>query len=87
MKKESLITVYVEKKFLLAFRILMLSLAIVFFIPVWNCLDDGYVISKGEKRDTTSMVFFLYILKYLAMSMLFLWLGTGGAKEKNNSSD
>jgi hypothetical protein len=82
--KEHLIRVHVEKKFLHVFRIIMLVVAGACFIPIWNAIDNGYVIYRGEKGTFLELLFYMYLVKYFLITGLFVWLGTGGVHEKKN---
>lgn len=82
MKSNVLMRVYLEKKFLLAFRLLMIFVALYFLWPIYGAFNDGYVIVKGSKRMEGQMSFYSYLIKDLLIAALFIWLGTGGAREK-----
>lgn len=82
MKSDALMRVYLEKKFLLAFRLLMFFVALCFLWPIYGAFNDGYVIVKGSKRMAGQMSFYSYLMKELLIAGLFIWLGTGGAREK-----
>ena len=82
MKNDILIRVYLDKKFLLAFRLLMFFVVFYFLWPLYGALSDGYVIVKGSKRVAGQFSFYSYLIKELLIASLFIWLGTGGAREK-----
>jgi hypothetical protein len=82
MKNDVLIHVYLEKKFLLAFRFLMIFVALYFLWPIYNAFDKGYIIAKGSKSSMNDMSFYFFVFKDLLIAALFIWLGTGGAREK-----
>ncbi len=82
MKSDILIRVYLEKKFLLAFRLLMLFVALYFLWPVYKAFDQGYIIAKGSKSSINDTSFYFFVFKELLIAALFIWLGTGGSKEK-----
>lgn len=82
MKNDSLMQVHLEKRFLLAFRLLMFFVASLFLWPVYEAFNNGHVVTKGDKELEGSLIFYLYILKQLIFAGLFIWLGTGGAREK-----
>lgn len=82
MKNDILIRVYLEKKFLLAFRMLMIFVALYFLWPVYNAFDNGYIIAKGSKNSINDPSFYFFVFKELLIAALFIWLGTGGAREK-----
>lgn len=82
MKKEGLVIIFLRKKQLVVFKLLMLLLACICILPIWDGLDNGYVITKGNVREKGSLIFYLYFLKYFLAAMLFLWLATGGSREK-----
>jgi len=87
MKSDTLICVYLEKKFLLAFRCLMIFVALFFLWPIYIAFNDGYVIGKGSKRMASELSFYSYLLKEFFIASLFIWLGTGGAREKKADED
>ena len=82
MKKDTLIRVYLEKKFVLAFRLLMIFVALFFLWPIYDAFNSGYVVAKGSKRMEGEMSFYTYLIKELVIAALFIWLGTGGVREK-----
>lgn len=83
MKNDVLIHVYLEKKFLLAFRFLMIFVALYFLWPIYNAFDKGYIIAKGSKSSMNDMSFYSFVFKDLLIAALFIWLGTGGAERRN----
>ncbi len=87
MKSDTLICVYLEKKFLVAFRCLMIFVALSFLWPIYTALNDGYVMTKGSKSIAGQPSFYLHLLKELLIASLFIWLGTGGAREKKADED
>lgn len=82
MKDDLLMHVYLEKKFLLVFRLLMFLIVSLFLWTVYEAFDNGYVETKGNKELEGSLIFYLYILKQLVFAGLFIWLGAGGARDR-----
>lgn len=62
----------------------MIVLALSFLWPMYNALDNGYVMVKGDKRLIGEPSFYSYFIKEIFISLLFIWLGTGGACEKKS---
>lgn len=77
-----LVRVYVPKKFLLGYRLIMLSVALVFVWDIYSLWDLGYYVSKGVKYYMGSGPFVFYIGRQLIFCLVFLWLATGGTSEK-----
>jgi hypothetical protein len=86
MEKINLIRVYIEKKYLLSFKVIMIFITLFFLSNIYIAVDDGFVFYKGDKRLLGETLFNMYVLKDLMISSLFLWLATGGslAKEPNS---
>jgi hypothetical protein len=60
----------------------MFFVAVFFLWPIYSAYDDGYVIVRGSKRMAGELSFYSYIIKQLLIAALFIWLGTGGSREK-----
>lgn len=84
MKKDALIHVYLEKKFLWVFRLLMIVVAMCFMWPIYDAFNDGYVTINGSKWMNGQMSFYTYLIKYFLIAALLIWLGTGGARQKKS---
>lgn len=84
MNKEKLIRVSLSKKYILAFRIFMLTIAILSLAPIYVAFTKGTFVSHGMKFDIGSPVIYMYCFKYLLISALFIWLGTAGCKVKES---
>lgn len=85
MKNEHIMRVYLEKKFLFSFRLLMFFAATFFLWPIYDAFNDGYVVVKGVKRLEGQESFYSYLIKEAAIAAMFIWLGTGGVREKKDS--
>lgn len=78
-----LIKVYLKKKHLLPFRVFMVLVSLPFVINSYEtlttsiALDGKFTFVKGEHWG-----YYTYLGKNLVFSLLFLWLGLFGAKEK-----
>lgn len=76
------LVVYLDKKFLTAFRILMIIVSIPFLHDVYTVFSSevansgGVVTKKGEGWG-----YYAYLFKKLAFAFFFIWLGTFGAKD------
>jgi hypothetical protein len=82
MKKDILIRIYLDRKYLLAFRILLISISAYFLWEVFIALQQGHTMVKGSESTSNQPSFYIHLLKYIFVFLLFFWLGTGGAKEK-----
>lgn len=83
MYKFKLIRIYVDKKYLLSFKLVVLILALPFLYKVYDLITTGMVIDgehtfiKGEDSG-----FYSYLINYITFSALLLWLGFFGFKDK-----
>lgn len=83
MSNRKPLVVYLDKKYLVAFRITMLVVSLPFLNDVYLIIDSGiadsgeYIINRGEGWG-----YYAYLFKKSAFAFLFIWLGTLGAKEK-----
>ncbi len=87
MTKGGPLVVYLDKKYLLAFRITMIIVSIPFLQDVYVVLSTGIANSGGvitEKGEGWG--YYAYLFKKLAFALLFLWLGSFGAKDKTKAS-
>ena len=82
MRSDMFIRVYVEKKVLMGYRILMLLIASYFFWSIYVAFDNGFAFSKGRAIPINDSSFPFFVIRELAFASLFIWLGTGGAREK-----
>ncbi len=83
MTKEKLISVSLSKKYILAFRMVMIFLSVFSLTPIYNAFSSGVFVTHGMKFDISSSVIYIYSIKYFLTSAVFMWLGTGGCKVKN----
>ncbi|MDJ0917633.1 MAG: hypothetical protein QNJ05_07710 [Woeseiaceae bacterium] len=86
MKETKPIRVYLEKKWLTPFRILMLMLATPFIADVYSALATG--VSQGRVYDPTiDEPFYLYVevLRDAAFALLMLWFATFGSSRKSEN--
>lgn len=86
MTKREPLVVYLDKKFLLAFRITMLIVSLPFLHDIYTVLSTGVANSGGvitEKGEGWG--YYAYLFKKLAFAFLFIWLGTFGAKDKTQA--
>lgn len=84
MRNHKFVVVYLEKKFLFGFRLLMLFVAYVFAMNAYEAIDTSVIRYRGREITSELGAFYLHLLKEVLISLLFLWLATGGAKEKKN---
>jgi len=84
MSKVRLIRVYLEKKYLLAFRAVMLMVAVPFFITVYKALISGSIETRSGAIETlgNGSGFYIIILEKIAFILFFIWIGTFGSAEK-----
>ena len=82
------LVVYLDKRYLLAFKICMLLVSLPFLYDVFIILSSGladsgeYVVKRGEGWG-----YYAYFFKKSAFAFLFVWLGTLGSKEKLNTPE
>ena len=79
MSKIKLLKVYLDKKYLIPFRLVMLLVSLPFVIDIYVALDTGFsggriAFSSGE------FGYYSYISKKAAFSAFFLWLASFGSK-------
>ena len=85
MRKPKLIIVELEVKYLWPFRIVMILVSMPFILNVFEtittnvALDGKFTFVKGDHWG-----YYVYLLKHIAFSSLFIWLGTFGSKVKPN---
>lgn len=80
-----LLVVYMEKKYLLGFKLLMMVLAIPVALEIIDIISSGSVVnSKGKELilGEESYAFYSKLIKEIAIFVLFSWLGTFGSKVK-----
>ena len=88
MSKRARLVVYLDKRYLLAFKICMLLVSLPFLYDVFIILSSGiadsgaYVVKRGEGWG-----YYVYLFKKSAFAFLFVWLGTLGSKEKLNTPE
>lgn len=88
MNKFKLIRIYIDKKYILAFRIIMLLISWPFVVDVYEIISTGiadtgkYISVKGEDWG-----YYAYLSKKLAFSLFFIWLGSFGVQDKALASD
>lgn len=88
MSNRAPLVVYLDKKYLLAFRITMLLVSLPFLHDVYLILASGiadsgeYIVNRGEGWG-----YYAYLFKKSAFAFLFIWLGTLGAKGKSDIPD
>ena len=82
MKNDMFIRIYVGKKFLMGYRILMLLIASFFLWSIYTAFDNGFAFSKGREIPINDSSFPFFVVREFAFALLFIWLGTGGASEK-----
>ena len=82
MEKEILIRLRMKKRYISWFRVIMIILAVISLIPIWNAFADGYFVTRGKKFESNSVVIIFYCLKFFLLSALFIWFATGGVREK-----
>jgi hypothetical protein len=77
--------VYLNKKHLLAFRVIMLLVAIPFVTKVYYAISLGqidagtHIVIRGE-----SWGYYTYLAKYGMFSIFFLWLASFGSRATND---
>jgi hypothetical protein len=83
MAKLKIIKVYLDKKYLLAFRVAMILVALPFILNVYETLTSGVALDgKFTFIQGEHWGYYSYLSKNLAFSFLFLWLGLFGTEEK-----
>jgi hypothetical protein len=63
----------------------MITFAIISLLPIWSVYTDGYFITRGIRLPSNNVAVIFYSLKFILLSGFFIWLGTGGAKEKTKN--
>lgn len=86
MSKRKPLTVYISKRYLLAFRILMLLIATYFLIDMYEVWIHG-IVNQGSVTHIKGdgLGFYSYFLKKVSFTCLFLWLATFGAKDLSSA--
>lgn len=80
--------VFIERKYLLAFRITTILISLPFLHDIYivlatNVADSGrYIAERGEDWG-----YYAYLFKKFAFAFLFLWLGTFGSRDKSLSKN
>ena len=89
MNKDILIKVKLKNKLVIWFRLVMIILACISLLPIWNAVSDGYFVTRGIRQESDSFTIVFYSLKFVLIAGLFIWLATGGVmkKEKNDRKD
>ncbi len=82
MEKEILIRLRMKKRYISWFRVIMIILAVISLIPIWNAFADGYFVTRGTRFESSSVVIIPYCFKFFLLSGLFIWFATGGVKGK-----
>ena len=87
MDQLKLIRIFVEKKFLWPLRLVLLSVAIPFLLDAYEVLISG-VADNGKivRIRGQDFGYFLYLGKKVIFAIFFVWLATGGLKEKDTKS-
>lgn len=82
------IRVYIKKKYLLGFRIVMLIVALPFLGDAYNAIITGEILTnRGNLRvldetSTSNFAYYAALGKEVIFSLFFLWLATFGSKKK-----
>lgn len=82
MNKEILIRLRIKKKYIVWFRLTMIAFALLSLLPIWNAFADGYFTTRISRYEIGHMATIPFAIKYILISALFVWLATGGVKEK-----
>lgn len=83
MSSTRVIRVYLERKFLYAFKVVMILVAVPFALEFYEILTTQkatlrtVTVSQGEHWG-----FYAELIKNGSIALFFLWLGTLGSKEK-----
>lgn len=83
MRKFKLLVVYLDEKYLLSFKLIMLLISAYFLYEAYIVYETGiadkgsYVIRVGEHRG-----YYSFLMKKCAFGLFFMWLGTFGSKKK-----
>lgn len=88
MSELKLIRIFVEKKFLLPLRIVLLLVAMPFLFDAYEVLISGVADNgKTVRIRGQDWGYFLYLGKKVAFALFFIWLATGGLKEKEKQEN
>jgi len=88
MSRPKLIRIYVEKKFLLPLRIVFLLVAMPFLVDAFEALDSGIAYNGRMVRVRgEGWLYFLFLFRELIFALFFIWLATGGLKEKKETTE
>lgn len=85
-KKRTPLIIYMEKAYILPFRIIMFVVALPFLSDLHQAWSTGvantsnYPAVRGENWG-----FYVYLFKQSAFSFFFIWLGTFGVKDKSQA--
>lgn len=83
-----IIRVFLEKKFLLGFRLIMLLIAMFFLMGAYEIYSSGESFGRGGNHavlgesSTENFAYYAELIKELVFAILFIWLGTFGSRSK-----
>lgn len=77
-----MLRVYLERKYILPFRMVMLLATVPFLINMYDAINTGIAFSGRYYVEAYTSGFYVYLLKQGAFLLLFLWLGTFGVSKK-----
>lgn len=83
-----MLRIYIHKKYLVAFRIVMIIAALPFADNVYDAVTTGTTnlrtdyVTRGEHWG-----FYANVAKNLAFTFFFIWLATGGTRKVDFNKD
>ena len=85
--RHGLIEIPMERKYINAFRAVMLLVAVPFLLRVYDVLGTGvadlgtHIVERGDGWG-----YYAHLFKHAAFSIFFLWLGSFGVKAKRQDT-
>ncbi len=85
-----IIRVYMDKRFLLVFRFLMLLVALFFLAEAYKTYATGESFGRGSNHailgesSTDDFAYYAELVKEFVFGVFFIWLGTLGSRSVEN---
>ncbi len=83
-----ILRVYLDRKYLVGFRIIMLLVACFFLVEAYEIYSSGEAISRRNVAtlgvsESEDFAYYSALGKKLAFGLFFTWLGTFGSTDTN----
>jgi hypothetical protein len=84
-KNFKLVKFYLDKKYIIPFRIIMLSIAVLVLIDIYDGLSTGEIYSRNSNFDKNHWGYYAALFKQSIFAFICSWFGTLGVKKKNSN--